>query len=89
MDSIDRLKQLAGIQLTESDLLLQQLSEVVQLEGDLSLDDVQRRMDACKRALGIANTLPDPADKKKWVIAVFVNMNKIRAALSRIIKTMQ
>lgn len=90
MDSLNRVKQLAGIPLEESDQhLMRQLNEYVELTSDISMEDLMRRMDACKRALGIANKLPDKADRLKWVSAVFVNMNKIRAGLKKAIEQMQ
>lgn len=84
-----RIKQLAGLQSTPEPQSRQRLLETVQLSGDETLETLQQRLDACKRALGIANTLEDPLDRKKWVKAVFVNLNKIRGALQRIINSME
>jgi hypothetical protein len=83
----NRLLELAGLNpnmyLAES-----YVSEVVDLTGVDDLDDLAKRLMHCKKALAIANSLPDPADKKKWKSAAFVNLNKVRAALQRISKQM-
>jgi hypothetical protein len=88
---IQRIRQFAGMtpveNITESretKQLFKQLDEVVQLPGDLSLEDAIQRLDACKRALSIVNKLTDPADKKKWLSATFVNLNKVSAAVKRL-----
>lgn len=79
-----RLRQLAGLPPQHgNNALYIQLNEVVQINADASIEDICGRLDACKRALKIANTLSDPIDKKKWLSAVFVNLNKVRAALQR------
>jgi hypothetical protein len=79
-----RLKQLAGLAKDSTDNpTYSSLMEVVELSDDLSLDELIKRLDACSRALKIVSTLPDPADKKKWMSATFVNLNKVRAALQR------
>lgn len=82
MDII-RMKQLAGVPVTESDTTLAQLDEVVQLSDDMQIDDLIRRLDACSRAMALVNKMKDPAEKKKWLGKVFVNLNKIRAAIQR------
>jgi hypothetical protein len=81
--SLERIKQLAGI--TESTAI----SEIVNREELTDFDDVQRRLAHCKKALSIANTLPDPADRKKWKGAVLSNLNVVRAALARIAKNIE
>lgn len=89
---LTRITQLAG--LGESKLgsadraVLTYLTEVVQLPDDLSLEDLMKRLDACKRALSIVNQMKDPADKKKWMSATFVNLNKVRGALQRMLAKM-
>jgi hypothetical protein len=88
---IDRVRQLAGTtRVAEKGELTfyRELVEVVEIPGDISMEELSKRMDACKRALSIATTMQDPADKKKWVSACFVNLNKVRAALARMIKNM-
>jgi hypothetical protein len=79
---LTRIKHLAGI--TES-----QLDEIVDTTELVDLDDVQRRLTHCKKALSIANTLPDPADRKKWKGAALSNLNRVRAALNRIAKQIE
>lgn len=80
-----RLKQLAGLP-TSADPVYTKLMEVAQLGDDLSLDDLISRLDACKRALSIVAKMDDPADKKKWMSATFVNLNKVSAALQKKLK---
>lgn len=81
-----RLKQLAGVSSASYAHRAEYstLMEVVQLADDLSMDELIRRLDACRRALGIVNGMTDPADRKKWLSAVFVNLNKVRGALTRL-----
>lgn len=84
-----RLKALAGMHTSpEMAQLERQLNEVVALPDDMSLDDAISRLDACKRALAIVNKMTDPADKKKWMRATFVNLNKVRGAVQRILAKM-
>lgn len=89
--NITRLKTLAGIPLTEAESRPVEaspdemfLNEVVKLPDDVTMEDLIQRMDACKRAMSLANKLTG-ADRKKWLSATFVNMNKIRAGLRRLI----
>lgn len=85
---LDRIKQLAGLKhyVTEDEAkLYKQLNEVVEIPDDITIEQLTQRLDACKRALAIVNTMKDPADKKKWMSATFVNLNKVRGALQRMI----
>ncbi len=84
-----RLKQLAGIPNNLNDLAYNYLNEVVNLPDDIQLDDLVERLDACSRALKLVNKLPNPQDKKKWTSAVFVNLNKIRAAVQKYLQTLE
>lgn len=59
------------------------LDEVVAIPVNADLETVAAMLDAAKRGLGFANQLSDPEQRKKHVRAVFINLNKIRAALSR------
>lgn len=81
-----RIMELAGVPASEHDTLYEALTEVVQLPDpeDISIDDLVRRMEHCKRALSLCAKLPEK-DRKKWLSAVFVNMNKIRGALQRML----
>ena len=82
---INRIKSLAGMpQKHEDTATLRELTEAVELPGDMSLEDAIKRLDACKRALSIVHTLKDPAEKKKWMSATFVNLNKVSAAVKRL-----
>ncbi len=88
----DRLLVLAGVKkLTESDKVsdIKYLLEAVDVSDIADLDDAARRLVHCKRALSIANTLPDEADKKKWKSAAMVNLNKVRSALVKFEKQIQ
>ena len=69
-------------QLTEADTNIM-LNEMAVIPVDADLETVAAMLDAAKRGLGFANKLSDPAQRKKHVRAVFINLNKIRAALSR------
>lgn len=86
---LTRMKQLAGLPTTtlaeDDQKTLTLLNEVVQLPDDISMDELIQRLDACKRALAIVNKMTDPADKKKWMSATFVNLNKVRGALQRML----
>jgi hypothetical protein len=89
---LTRVRQLAGTTRTPEQgemTLYRQLVEVVELPADISLDEISKRLDACKRALSIATTMQNPADKKKWVSATFVNLNKVRGAMQRMLKQME
>jgi hypothetical protein len=79
---LDRIKTLAGIQESV-------ITEIVDASELVDLDDVQRRLMHCKKALSIANTLPDPQDRKKWKGAALANLNRVRAALNRIVKQIE
>lgn len=87
--TIQQLRQLSGINVQESDELVfeefDNLEELVQLPADLTIEDCIKRLDACKRALALANKLKGP-DKKKWVGATFGNLNRVSAALKRLMK---
>lgn len=83
MDDLIRMKELAGVlNLSEE---LNTLNEIVDKESLVDLADVERRLVHCRKALSIANTLPDPADRKKWKGAALANLNRVRAALNRIV----
>lgn len=77
-----RIKQLAGINTKDKEF--KAVFEVVQLTNDLTMDDLIARLDACRRALAIVNKMQDPADRKKWLSATFVNLNKVRGALQQL-----
>jgi ribosomal protein L12E/L44/L45/RPP1/RPP2 len=79
MDDLNRLMELAGVDSIK-------LDEIVSKEELVDLDDVARRLQHCKKALAIANTLPDAADRKKWKGAALANLNRVRAALYNIVK---
>jgi hypothetical protein len=88
---IDRIRQLAGtarVPAKGEASFYRELTEVVEIPADISMEELSKRLDACKRALSIATTMQDPADKKKWVSATFVNLNKVRGALARMLKSM-
>lgn len=68
--------------LTEVDTNIM-LDEMAVIPATADLETVAAMLDAAKRGLGFANKLTDPEQRKKHVRAVFINLNKIRAALSR------
>lgn len=83
---ISRTRQLAGLPAKPAeDQFYDKLMEVVELSDDLSMDDLLARMEHCRKAMVLVNKLQG-ADRKKWLSAVFVNLNKVRAALQREIK---
>lgn len=82
--TINSLRKLAGI--PEVATTPRALFEVVQLPADASLEDLMTRLDACKRALAIVNGMKDPADRRKWLRATFINLNKVRGAMQRVMR---
>lgn len=83
---ISRMKHLAG--LPQADSHPEPLLEVVEIPEDVTIEQLVERLDACKRALSLVHKLPDPQDRKKWMSAAFVNLNKIRGALQRMLAKM-
>ena len=51
----------------------------------MPIEEIQKRMEAASRALGIVNRLRDPQYKKQHLSRVMSNMNTIRAALKQAI----
>lgn len=82
-----RLLQLAGVTSKETQLD-EILREAAVIEGR-SLEELQMMLDAAKRGIGVANTLQDPIRKKYHLGKIFSNLNRIRAALGRMIKEME
>lgn len=82
-----RLMELAGVEREDTEVLYIQLLEFVQLPDpeDITVEDLTRRLEHCKRAMSLANKLPDPADRKKWLSACFTNLNAVSDALKRMI----
>ena len=81
---MQRLQQLAGV--TYDDI---PVMEAVEIPENVSLEDIERMFDAARRGLGIVNKLKNPAERKKHASAVLSNLNKIRAALQRVINSME
>lgn len=79
---LNRMKELAGVAISEPEHNIM-LNEMAVISTDATIDQVAAMLDAAKRGLGFANKLRNPEEKKKHVRAVFINLNKIRAALSR------
>lgn len=87
---LSRMKQLAGMPQPEmTTATMQMLSEATVIDETMGLEEIASMMDGARRGLGIANRLTDPEMKKKHVRAIFINMNKIRAALARILRDME
>lgn len=59
------------------------LNETTVIPETADLETIAGMLDAAKRGLGLANQLRDLNQRKRHVRAVFINLNKIRAALSR------
>lgn len=85
---LQRIQELAGI-VTHEKIDESFINEVVDVSEITDLEDAARRLQACKRALGIANSLPDEHGRQKWKRAALVNLNKVRGALSRIAKELE
>lgn len=84
-----RMKQLAGLPQDEQNRVVNQmLNEATVFDDDMGLDQIMAMLDGARRGLGLANKLTDPEMKKKHVRAIFINMNKIRAALAREMRKM-
>lgn len=62
------------------------LDEMAVIPLDADLETVASMLDAAKRGLGFANKLSDPIQRKRHVRAVFINLNKIRAALAKFLE---
>lgn len=89
MEDYSRLMKLAGIeQVSEKDLEenIRDLAPL-QLDQDVPLEDLEFRLDAAKRGIGLANRLRNPEEKKAHLSRVFSNLNKIQGALKRAIKS--
>lgn len=82
---------LASASMTE----MQVINEMVSKEELTDIDDVIKRLQACKRALAIANTLPTKEEdgggkgRSYWKGQVFANLNRVRAALVRLEKDLK
>jgi hypothetical protein len=76
----ERIKQLAGVEV--------QLIESVEIPDNVTLEQIEKMMDASRRGLGLVNKLKNNEQKKKHASAVLSNMNKIRGALQRLIAAM-
>lgn len=83
-----RMKQLAGLPQDGQAAVNQMLNEATVFDDDMGLDQIAAMMDGARRGLGLANKLTDPEMKRKHVRAIFINMNKIRAALAREMRKM-
>lgn len=80
---MSQIKELAGIKPSAD---AQLLNEAVEIPANVTVEQVMAMFDAAKRALGLANKLKDPADKKKHMSVVLGGLNKIRAAIKRMSK---
>lgn len=87
---LTRIKQLAGMpQVVGSpDNMQQMLNEATVIDDTMGLDQIAAMMDGARRGLGLTNKLTDPEMKKKHLRAIFINMNKIRGAIARHLRTM-
>lgn len=53
------------------------------------LEILMAKLEACKRALGIANTLPSPEDRKKYKGRVLGFMNQLRPMFNRVATSLE
>ena len=53
------------------------------------LEILMAKLEACKRALGIANTLPSPVDRKKYKGRVLGFMNQLRPMFNRVATSLE
>lgn len=87
---LTRMKELAGMPQEEvTSATTQMLNEATVIDDTMDLEQIAAMMDGARRGLGLANRLTDPEMKKKHVRAIFINMNKIRAALARQLRSME
>lgn len=90
-----RIRELAGIpynSATEELDLMEREFQGRNLSIDteqVSIEDIQRRLDAASRALGLANRIKNPEDKKLHLSRVMSNMNTIRSALYHMVKELE
>lgn len=79
---MDRMRMLAGVSqpVMEAEKML---DESVSIPEEASIEDIMMMMDAARRGLGLANKLKDIDQKARHVRAIFINLNKIRAALRK------
>lgn len=87
---LTRMKELAGLPVDEKETMImtEMLNEATVIDDATSLDQIAAMMDGARRGLGLANKLTDPVMKKKHLRAIFINMNKIRAAIARHLRDM-
>lgn len=87
---LTRMKELAGMPQEEmTTATSQMLNEATVIDDTMGLDQIALMMDGARRGLGLANKLTDPEMKKKHLRAIFINMNKIRAAIARQLRDME
>lgn len=93
--NLERIRELAGIN-SHDDARIVEALDLLEKEyqgkynlnidtGSESVSDIQNRMEAATRALGLANRLSDPKKKKEHLSRILSNMNTIRAALQHAI----
>ena len=94
MDQL-KLRQLAGIDTSVMEDFQASIKELALFEkmyqgrnnlgidtDTMSVEEIQKRLDATARAVGIVNRLRDPEYKKQHLSRIMSNMNTIRAALN-------
>lgn len=79
--NVQHLKTLSGVPFNEGDTN-DMLNEAAVIPATASIETVMSMLDAAKRGLGFANKLSNVGQRKKHVRAIFINLNKIRSALS-------
>jgi len=101
MDEI-RLRKLAGMETSMIEDLNANIKELDLFEkmypgknnlnidtDQMSIEEVQKRMDAASRGIGLVNRLSDPNMRRKHLSRIMSNLNTIRAALKHMLKTQE
>ena len=97
-----RMRKLAGIDTTMLDQLNESIQELDLLEkvyqgrnigpidtDEMSIEEVQKRMDAGARAFKLVHQLRDPIMRKKHISRIMSNTNTISAALNYMMKNQE
>lgn len=66
--------------------LVETIVETTVIPGDVTVDQIMKMFDAAKRAVGLINTIKNVELRRKHMTAVFINMNKIRGAMQKLMR---
>jgi hypothetical protein len=89
MSLLQKINENANPNLLEQALLenIQELEEFVDT-NTMSLEQLEKGFDAARRGLSLAHRLPEE-QRKKHFSRILTNMNKLRAGLARMIRSME